>query len=84
MTARADPPASRVELAYVSVGCNRGVHVADWNREVGPGGGLLAYGAHDTVAVYDPVGARIVRTLRGGHADRVTAVRWLECDARPG
>ena len=84
MTARADPPASSVELAYVSVGCNRGVHVADWNREVGPGGGLLAFGAHDTVAVYDPVGARIVRTLRGGHADRVTAVRWLECDARPG
>lgn len=84
MTARADPPASRVELAYVSVGCNRGVHVADWNREVGPGGGLLAFGAHDTVAVYDPVGARIVRTLRGGHTDRVTAVRWLECDARPG
>ena len=84
MSARADPPVSSVELAYVSVGCNRGVHVADWNREVGPGGGLLAFGAHDTVAVYDPVGARIVRTLRGGHADRVTAVRWLECDAQPG
>ena len=45
---------ARAELEYVSAGCNRSVHAAAWNRERGPGGGLVAYGTHSTVAVYDP------------------------------
>ena len=35
---------ARAELEYVSAGCNRSVHAAAWNRERGPGGGLVAYG----------------------------------------
>ena len=52
----------RAELEYVSAGCNRSVHAAAWNRERGPGGGLIAYGTHSTVAVYDPAAARVLRT----------------------
>jgi len=55
-----------VELEYVSVGCNRSVHAADWCRAGGPAGGLLAYGAHHTVALYDPAAARVLRTLPVG------------------
>ena len=70
----------RAELEYVSAGCNRSVHAAAWNRERGPGGGLIAYGTHSTVAVYDPAAARIFRTVGNAHAAPVTAVSWLESD----
>ena len=74
-------PDATIELEYVSVGCNRAVHCSSWNDEPGPGGGLYAFGAHATVAVYDPAEAAIARTLQG-HRDEVTAVRWLR--ARDG
>lgn len=63
--------AAHVRLAHVSVGCNRVTHVAAW----GPSG-LVAFGAHNAVAVYDPAAARILRTLPG-HRDRVNCVEWL-------
>ena len=69
---------ARAELEYVSAGCNRSVHAAAWNRERGPGGGLIAYGTHSTVAVYDPAAARVVRTVGRAHDAQVTAVSWLE------
>ena len=71
---------ARAELEYVSAGCNRSVHAAAWNRERGPGGGLVAYGTHSTVAVYDPAAARVVRTVGKAHDAPVTAVSWLESD----
>ena len=37
-----------VELASVSVGCNKSANCLDWG-----GGTLLAYGAHNQVVLYD-------------------------------
>ena len=37
-----------VELASVSVGCNKSANCLDWG-----GGALLAYGAHNQVVLYD-------------------------------
>jgi elongator complex protein 2 len=65
------------ELSYVSVGCNRSVHAADWCQEAGPGGELLAYGAHNAVAIYDVHAARVIRTLPGAHSGHVSVVKWL-------
>ena len=76
-------PETAAELEYVSVGCNRSVHGADWNHEDAPGGGLVAYGAHKAVAVYDPAGARVLRTLHG-HDAPVTVVRWIPDAHAPG
>ena len=76
-------PETAAELEYVSVGCNRSVHGADWNHEDAPGGGLVAYGAHKAVAVYDPTGARVLRTLPG-HDAPVTVVRWIPDADAPG
>ena len=76
-------PETAAELEYVSVGCNRSVHGADWNHEDAPGGGLVAYGAHKAVAVYDPAGARVLRTLPG-HDAPVTVVRWIPDAHAPG
>ena len=76
-------PETAAELEYVSVGCNRSVHGLDWNHEDAPGGGLVAYGAHTAVAVYDPAGARVLRTLPG-HDAPVTVVRWIPDAHAPG
>ena len=76
-------PETAAELEYVSVGCNRSVHGADWNHEDAPGGGLVAYGAHKAVAVYDPAGARVLRTLPA-HDAPVTVVRWIPDAHAPG
>ena len=66
-------------LTYVSAGCNRSVHAAAWNAERGPGGGLLAYGSHSSIALYDPATARVVRTVGKAHdGGQVTAVSWLD------
>ena len=69
-------PETAAELEYVSVGCNRSVHAADWCQEDGPGGGLLAYGAHNTVAIsklYEPRSAR-----HKDQASRPTSLRAVE------
>lgn len=66
-------------LTYVSAGCNRSVHAAAWNAERGPGGGLLAYGSHSSIALYDPGTARVVRTVGKAHdGGQVTAASWLD------
>jgi hypothetical protein len=41
--------AIHVDLAHVAVGCNRVVHALHWGDS-----GLLAYGGHNAVVVYDP------------------------------
>jgi elongator complex protein 2 len=70
-------------LTYVSAGCNRSVHAAAWNTERGPGGGLLAYGSHSSIALYDPATARVVRTVGKAHdGGQVTAVSWLDWSRR--
>eukprot|EP00898_Chlorokybus_atmophyticus_P008346 jgi/Chlat1/8512/Chrsp80S00640 len=61
----------RVEAAYIGVGCNRVAHAAAW------GSRLVAFGAHNAVALYDPQKRAIVATLPG-HTSRVNAVRWLK------
>ena len=52
-------------------------------RDEGAKGWLLAYGAHTAVAVYDPAGARVLRTLPG-HDAPVTVVRWIPDAHAPG
>ena len=62
------------QLEYVSVGCNRCVHAADWSHR---SHGLVAYGAAGTVAVYDVHAARVLHTIPGHEGAHVNAVRWL-------
>lgn len=41
--------AAKVRLRFISVGCNRLVNAATWGRN-----NLLAYGAHNMIALYAP------------------------------
>ncbi|KAI5285586.1 hypothetical protein KEM52_002379 [Ascosphaera acerosa] len=67
---------------YISVGGNRHPAAAAWDVETG----LLAYGADDGVAIWDPRARdrRGVRALLAGHAGKVNAVRWCRSPARDG
>ncbi|GAQ91522.1 hypothetical protein KFL_008000030 [Klebsormidium nitens] len=60
-----------VRLEHVGVGCNRVVNAASW----GPSG-LVAFGAHNAVALYSPEDVRVLTTLPG-HSDRVNCTEWL-------
>jgi hypothetical protein len=39
----------KMELDYISLGCNRAVHVLDWG-----GNGLVAFGGHRNLAIFYP------------------------------
>lgn len=58
--------------AGLSIGCNAVTHVVSWSTD-----GVLAYGASNAVAIYDPTAQFGVETTLMGHTARVTAVRWL-------
>ncbi|KAL2608650.1 hypothetical protein R1flu_027223 [Riccia fluitans] len=60
-----------VESAFIGVGCNRVVGAVDW----GPFN-LVAFGAHNSVAIFCPQRAKILVTLPG-HKDYVNCVLWL-------
>jgi elongator complex protein 2 len=61
-----------VSLLHTFVGCNRVVGALDWGEN-----GLIAFAAHNAVALYDVGRQRILGTLLG-HGDRVNCVRWLD------
>lgn len=60
-----------VEAVFISCGCNRVVNAAAW----GPSN-LVAFGAHNAVAIFCPQTAKIVQTLPG-HKDLVNCIEWL-------
>ncbi|CAM6085995.1 unnamed protein product [Calypogeia fissa] len=60
-----------VERAFIAVGCNRVVGAVSW----GPCN-LVAFGAHNAVAIFSPEESRILVTLPG-HRDLVNCVLWL-------
>eukprot|EP00741_Cyanophora_paradoxa_P006330 tig00000980_g6137.t1 len=61
-------------LRFVSIGCNRSPHCAAWGNN-----GLVAFGAFNYVALYDPEEERTIGTLCG-HAGRVNAISWIPVD----
>ncbi|KAK3108608.1 hypothetical protein FSP39_011810 [Pinctada imbricata] len=68
-----------VRTCYISSGCNRTPHCADWNEE-----GLLCYGSSHCIVLFEPDGyangtARVTDTLNK-HTDRVNCVRWMRGD----
>lgn len=81
--------------AYISIGCNRIPQSADWGINChGPNSdrGLVAFGAHQFVALYDPEvcaenivpnlicqdpnSGGVIETLPG-HTDKVNVVKWI-------
>ncbi|GLJ29453.1 hypothetical protein SUGI_0580580 [Cryptomeria japonica] len=60
-----------VHRLFIGAGCNRIVNTVAW----GPSG-LVAFGAHNAVAIFQPQAARILTTLPG-HKDIVNCVEWL-------
>ncbi|XP_025093831.1 elongator complex protein 2-like isoform X2 [Pomacea canaliculata] len=68
---------------YVSSGCNRVPHCADWGKN-----NLICYGSCNNVAIYQPEVETLQNadTVRGGggtlymltsHTDRVNSTRWI-------
>lgn len=75
MAAPAPAPRSpSLRTEFISVGCNRLVHVLDWSSS-----NLVAYAAGAMVAIFNPQRATVVRTLLA-HKKRVNTVRWLPSD----
>ncbi|OAE19684.1 hypothetical protein AXG93_1847s1490 [Marchantia polymorpha subsp. ruderalis] len=66
----------QVESAFIGLGCNRVVGAVDW----GPCD-LVAFGAHNSVAIFSPKRAEILITLPG-HKDYVNCVLWLPTSAQ--
>ncbi|XP_060064524.1 elongator complex protein 2-like [Ylistrum balloti] len=64
-----------VSTCYISCGCNRSPHSADW----GPNG-LVCYSTCHAIAIYQPQGqdrvARVLCTLNG-HNNKINCVTWV-------
>ncbi|KAL6746553.1 WD40-repeat-containing domain protein, partial [Haematococcus lacustris] len=60
-----------VRQDIVSVGVNRVVNAVDWSDS-----GLVAYGAHTMVALYEPQSAKVLATMLG-HTGTVYCVKWI-------
>ncbi|XP_075265416.1 uncharacterized protein LOC142357761 [Convolutriloba macropyga] len=67
-----------VEPVHVSAGCNRVVGGLDWGHA-----GLVAYGSHHAVILYDPQAAKVVATLHG-HAATVNCCKWFPQEQHAG
>ncbi|XP_054271732.1 elongator complex protein 2-like isoform X1 [Macrosteles quadrilineatus] len=69
-----EPVITSVQPVFISCGCNRTPHAADWGNN-----GLICYGACNAVAIYDPKdhGGKVLATYTG-HQDRVNAVKWVK------
>ncbi|KAI3138839.1 hypothetical protein CBS147325_6894 [Penicillium roqueforti] len=68
-----------VDTEYISVGGNRHPGAADWDAQTG----LLAFGADNNVALWDPLDKndRGIHALLVGHTDKVSVVRFYTCPA---
>ncbi|EXJ79646.1 hypothetical protein A1O3_07925 [Capronia epimyces CBS 606.96] len=64
---------------YLSVGGNRHSAAADWSAS--SSSGLLAFGADQNVAIWEPLHdtGRGIHALLSGHSSKVTAVKFLPC-----
>lgn len=60
-----------VDRVFIGAGCNRIVNTVAW----GPSD-LVAFGAHNAVAIFNPQAAKILTTLPG-HKEVVSCVEWL-------
>ena len=85
---------SKIDLEYLSVGCNRVPHALDWAQN----NGMVAFGAQNNVVLYDPIhkhrrelnsddsifstSGRVVCSLRK-HKDRVNCVSWVKSTSCP-
>eukprot|EP01135_Chromosphaera_perkinsii_P005194 Nk52_evm12s322 gene=Nk52_evmTU12s322 len=70
-----------VTLEYLSAGCNRVPHALDW----APRNGLIAFGAHSNVLVYDPLGERKKKKNRknpSGEGEEESACGSVLCSLR--
>ncbi|KAL2862988.1 6-phosphofructo-2-kinase-domain-containing protein [Aspergillus lucknowensis] len=67
----------RVTAEYISVGGNRHPAAADWDVQ----SGILAYGADNNVALWDPLdeSRRGVYSILAGHSEKVSVVRFYTC-----
>ncbi len=67
-----------IESEYCSTGGNRHSGAADWSTK----SGLLAFGADQNVGIWSPLSesGRGVSDLLSGHAAKITAVRFFQCD----
>ncbi|GAB4817645.1 hypothetical protein N2152v2_004691 [Parachlorella kessleri] len=61
----------KVQLEHIAAGCNRCVNAVSWG-----GNGLVAYGAHHAVIIYNPEAARVVAAVLG-HTGTVNCVNWV-------
>ncbi|KMQ42157.1 WD40/YVTN repeat-like-containing domain [Trichophyton rubrum] len=68
------PSMVSITTDFISVGGNRNPAAADWHH----GSGLLAFGANNNVAIWNPLdkNGTGVYTLLVGHTDRVNAVKF--------
>ncbi|KAL4801718.1 6-phosphofructo-2-kinase-domain-containing protein [Aspergillus unguis] len=66
-----------ITAEYISVGGNRHPAAADWDVQ----SGILAYGADNNVALWDPLDEthRGVYSALVGHTDKVSVVRFYTC-----
>ena len=64
-------------VEYISTGVNRSPHCMTWSHQ----SGLVYYGAHNAVAVYNPNTFKIVKTLVG-HEACVNCVRCVASDKK--
>eukprot|EP01083_Nonionella_stella_P046768 125280_1 len=69
----------KIDAEHIAVNCNPTPHSLDWNSNVVEGRcvDLVAYGACNSIAIYDPESVKIVSTLRS-HSDRVNTVKWIK------
>ena len=62
---------------FIAIACNRHTDAAAWSRH--DPHGIVAFGAHHMVALYDPLDPihRGVQSTMPGHTGDVNCVRWL-------
>lgn len=60
-----------MERVFIGAGCNRIVHNVSWGAS-----GLVAFGAHNAVTIFDPKTSQILTTL-SGHKGSVNCTHWI-------
>lgn len=71
-----------VRQEYISVACNRNPLCLDWGLN-----GLVAFGAHNSVALYQPGSEGSdgkIECVLYGHKDRVNCVKWISKEDQAG
>ncbi|KAL8142019.1 hypothetical protein V2J09_015051 [Rumex salicifolius] len=66
-----DTSRCQVDRVFIGAGCNRIVHNVSWGAS-----GLVAFGANNAVAIFDPKTSQILTTL-SGHKGSVNCTHWI-------